>query len=60
MSEVVTWGVIGAGDSARRLAAGLRHVTGPKLTSIWTRKRQVAQAVAAYFGEGSHAHSSRC
>ena len=47
---VVTWGVIGGGDSARRFAAGLRHVTGAELTSVWTRKREVAEAFAAHFG----------
>ena len=50
MPGVVTWGVIGGGDSARRFAAGLRHVTGAKLTSVWTRKREVAEAFAAHFG----------
>jgi hypothetical protein len=42
--------VIGGGDSARRFAAGLRYVTGAKLTSVWTRKREVAEAFAAHFG----------
>src|ERR1700676_5513426 len=50
MLEVVTWGVIGGGDSARRFAAGLRHVTGANLTSVWTRKQEGAQAFAATFG----------
>ena len=50
MPGVVTWGVIGGGDSARRFAAGLRYVTGAKLTSVWTRKREVAEAFAAHFG----------
>jgi predicted dehydrogenase len=44
------WGVIGGGDSARRFAAGLRYVTGAKLTSVWTRKREAAEAFAAQFG----------
>src|SRR5258708_33324369 len=51
MPGVVTWGVIGGGDSARRFAAGLRHVTGAKLTSVWTLKREVAEALAAHFCE---------
>ena len=50
MPGVVTWGVIGGGDSARRFAVGLRHVTGAKLASVWTRKREVAEAFAAHFG----------
>jgi len=50
MPGVLRWGVIGGGDSARRFAAGLRHVTGAKLTSVWTRKREVAEAFAAHFG----------
>jgi predicted dehydrogenase len=50
MPGVVRWGVIGGGDSARRFAAGLRHVTGAKLTSVWTRKREVAEAFVAHFG----------
>jgi hypothetical protein len=41
MPGVVTWGVIGGGDSARRFAAGLNYLTGAKLTSIWTRKPEV-------------------
>jgi hypothetical protein len=36
MPGVVTWGVIGGGDSAWRFTAGLRYVTGAKLTSVWT------------------------
>jgi predicted dehydrogenase len=50
MPGEVRWGVIGGGDSARRFAAGLRYVTGAKFTSIWTRKREVAEAFAAHFG----------
>src|SRR5580765_7264251 len=50
MPGVVTWGVIGGGDSARRFATGLRYVTGAKLTSVWTRKREEAEAFAADFG----------
>jgi scyllo-inositol 2-dehydrogenase (NADP+) len=50
MCGMVTWGVIGGGDSARRFAAGLRYVTGAKLTSVWTRKREAAEAFAAQFG----------
>ena len=50
MHGVVRWGVIGGGDSARRFAAGLRHVAGAKLTSVWTRKQEVAEAFAAHFG----------
>ena len=53
----VTWGVIGGGDSARRFAAGLRHVTGAKLTSIWTRKREAAEAFAAHFKRSDHLHT---
>ena len=50
MPGVVRSGVSGGGDSARRFAAGLRHVTGAKLTSVWTRKREVAEAFVAHFG----------
>jgi scyllo-inositol 2-dehydrogenase (NADP+) len=50
MPGVVTWGVIGGGDSARRFAAGLNYVTGAKLTCVWTRKPEVADAFAAHFG----------
>jgi len=57
MPGVVTWGVIGGGDSARRFAAGLRHVTGAKLTSVWTRKREVAEAFAAHFGGATALHT---
>jgi hypothetical protein len=56
MPGVVTWGVIGGGDSARRFAAGLRHVTGAKLTSVWTRKREVAEAFAA-LRRSDHLHT---
>ena len=44
MPGEVTWGVIGGGGSARRFAAGLTHVIGARLTSVWTRKREVAEA----------------
>jgi predicted dehydrogenase len=50
MPEGGNVGVIGGGDSARRFGAGLRHVTGAKLASVWTRKRKVADAFAAHFG----------
>ena len=41
---VVRWGVIGGGDSARRFAAGLRHVTGAKLTAVEGKVDKRAEA----------------
>jgi len=59
MPGVVRWGVIGGGDR-ERFAAGLRHVTGAKLTSVWTRKREVAEAFAAHFGGATTCTLGRC
>jgi scyllo-inositol 2-dehydrogenase (NADP+) len=56
MRGMVTWGVIGGGDSARRFAAGIRYVTGAKLTSVWTRKREAGEALRRTAAEQPLAH----
>ncbi len=46
----IKWGVIGAGDTARRFATALPYVPKSNLFSVWTRRREAAESFAATFG----------
>ncbi len=50
MTKVIRWGLIGAGDTSRRFALGLKHVYRAELASIWTRRLFAAEAFAAHHG----------
>ena len=50
MSETLRWGVIGAGNIARKFAAGLGAVEGAELRAIGSRSRQKADAFGDEFG----------
>lgn len=50
MQDIIRWGMIGAGDTSKRFAQGLRHVRGAELTCIWTRRFVAAEAFAAQHG----------
>ncbi len=47
MSTTVRWGIIGAGNIARKFAAGIRHAVGAELLGVGSRAREKAEA----FGE---------
>ncbi|GAC1651948.1 MAG: Gfo/Idh/MocA family oxidoreductase [Acidobacteriaceae bacterium] len=50
MIRNIKWGVIGAGDTARRFVTALPFVPGTNLSSVWTRRWETAESFAATFG----------
>jgi predicted dehydrogenase len=50
MRDDIRWGVIGAGDTARRFATALRFVPGTSLALVWTRRWEAADSLAKTFG----------
>ncbi|GAB2880640.1 Gfo/Idh/MocA family oxidoreductase [Paraburkholderia jirisanensis] len=47
---VIRWGIVGAGNIARRFAQGLAHVPGAQLSAVWARRADAAQAFAREYG----------
>jgi len=47
---VIRWGIVGAGNIARRFAQGLAHVPGAQLSAVWARRADAAQAFAHEYG----------
>ncbi|TKC90080.1 Gfo/Idh/MocA family oxidoreductase [Trinickia terrae] len=46
----VRWGIVGAGNIARRFGQGLAHVPGARMTQVWSRRAPAAVAYARQFG----------
>ena len=46
----VRWGIVGAGQIARRFAQGLAHVPQARLAALWSRRAEPARAFAEEFG----------
>jgi scyllo-inositol 2-dehydrogenase (NADP+) len=45
----IRWGVVGAGNIARRFAASLAHVDGATLAGVWSRRAEPARDFAEAF-----------
>ncbi|WP_207005134.1 Gfo/Idh/MocA family protein [Trinickia mobilis] len=52
-SETVRWGVLGAGNIARRFGLGLAHVPNAHMTHVWSRRASTTEAYAQQFGAGA-------
>jgi scyllo-inositol 2-dehydrogenase (NADP+) len=50
---VIRWGIVGAGNIARRFAQGLRHVPNAQLAHVWSRRAEAAAAFASERGGAS-------
>ena len=48
-SETVRWGVLGAGNIARRFGLGLAHVPNAQMTHVWSRRASTTDAYAQQF-----------
>lgn len=49
MNLPIRWGILGAGDAASRFAQALAHVPDARLTHVWARRPDAAQAFAAAY-----------
>jgi scyllo-inositol 2-dehydrogenase (NADP+) len=49
-NETVRWGVLGAGNIARRFGQGLAHVPNAQMTHVWSRRASATEAFAQQFG----------
>ncbi len=45
----IRWGIVGAGRIAWRFAQGVGHVEGARVSAVWSRRPEPAQALAAEF-----------
>lgn len=48
--KTIRWGVVGAGDIARRFGQGLAHVPDARMAAVWSRRASTAEALARSFG----------
>ncbi len=48
--KVVRWGIVGAGRIARRFVEGIAHVPHARVSAVWSRRAEPAEALAATCG----------
>ncbi|KMZ12951.1 L-fuco-beta-pyranose dehydrogenase [Candidatus Burkholderia humilis] len=47
--QTIRWGIVGAGNIARRFAQSLAHVEGAQLAGVWSRRTEPTHALADAF-----------
>ncbi|WP_342236088.1 Gfo/Idh/MocA family protein [Inquilinus sp. OTU3971] len=51
--KTIRWGVVGAGDIARRFGHGLAHAPDTQMAAVWSRRASTADVLAQQFGAQS-------
>jgi scyllo-inositol 2-dehydrogenase (NADP+) len=54
--QVIRWGIVGAGNIARRFAQSLAHVEGAQLAGVWSRREEPTRELARCFGARAFDH----